>query len=153
MLLVYLYCLGAHRQRWMPFWPPYLVASERFVENKMICRIKLISLFIIDLCKTLPKSPWPTPVDGCFASDWGDSLNWRRRGGQTEHHGDDVCRGSCVVVWLIARTIPTVGNLGGGVFCSHLNPYSGKAVKLTSKCWKTFSIVIESWYFPFASFV
>jgi hypothetical protein len=29
-------------------------------------------------------------------SDWGDSLNQRRRGGQTEHNDDDVCGGSCV---------------------------------------------------------
>ena len=30
------------------------------------------------------------------ASDWDDSLNERHRGGQTEHHGDNVCGGSCV---------------------------------------------------------
>ena len=29
-------------------------------------------------------------------SDWGDLLNQRRRGGQTEHNGDEVCGGSCV---------------------------------------------------------
>ncbi len=33
-----------------------------------------------------------------------------------EHHGDDVCGGSCVVVWGITRDIPTVGNLQGGSF-------------------------------------
>ena len=48
MLVVYLYCLGAHCQRWMPLWPPFLAVDERF----------------IDLYKTLPKSPWPTPADG-----------------------------------------------------------------------------------------
>ena len=50
------------------------------------------------------------------ASDWGDLLNKRRRGGQTENHGDDVCGGSSVVVRLITRTIPTIGNLRGGSF-------------------------------------
>jgi hypothetical protein len=44
MLLVYSYCLGTRRQRWMPFWPPFLAAGERFVENKMSSIIKLISL-------------------------------------------------------------------------------------------------------------
>ena len=46
----------------------------------------------------------------------------RRRGGQTEHHGDDVCRGSCVVVRWITCTIPTVRNLWA-------QTHSGKAVQ------------------------
>ncbi len=28
-----------------------------------------------------------------------------------EHHGDDVCWGSCVDAWQNSHTIPTVGNL------------------------------------------
>ena len=49
-------------------------------------------------------------------SDWGDSLNQRHRGGQTEHHGDDVCGESCVDARWISGTIPTVEKLRGGSF-------------------------------------
>jgi len=44
MLLVYFNSSGARRQRWMPFWPPFLAADEQVVKNKISCRIKLISL-------------------------------------------------------------------------------------------------------------
>jgi hypothetical protein len=44
MFLVYLYCLGARRRQWMPFRPPFVMAGEQLVENKMSCRIKKISL-------------------------------------------------------------------------------------------------------------
>jgi hypothetical protein len=44
MLFIYSYCLGAHRQQWMPFRPPFLATGERLVENKMSCRITFISL-------------------------------------------------------------------------------------------------------------
>ena len=33
-----------------------------------------------------------------------------------EHHGDDVCGGSCVDVQWISHTIPTIGNLRGESF-------------------------------------
>ena len=33
--------------------------------------------------------------------------------GQMEHHGDDVCGGSCVDARWISQTIPTLGNLIG----------------------------------------
>jgi hypothetical protein len=49
-------------------------------------------------------------------SDWGDSLNRRLKGGQTEHHDDDVCGKSCVDARRISGTIPTNGNLRGGSF-------------------------------------
>jgi len=48
MLFIYLYCLGTRRQQWMQLRPPFLAAGERFVENKMSCRIKLISLLQAD---------------------------------------------------------------------------------------------------------
>ncbi len=50
------------------------------------------------------------------ASDWSDSLNQRCGGGQTEHHGNDVCVGSCVDARQNSRTIPTVENLWSGSF-------------------------------------
>ena len=69
-------------------------------------------------------------------SDWGDSLNQRRRGGggRTVHHGDDVCggEGSCVGARRNSCIIPIVENLRAGVFCSRLNPYMVKAVKKAS---------------------
>jgi hypothetical protein len=43
MLLVYSYCLGARRQRWMPFQPPFVMVGEQFVENTSSSTIKLIT--------------------------------------------------------------------------------------------------------------
>jgi hypothetical protein len=63
MLLTYSYCLGARRRRWMPFRHPFSTAGERIMENTSSCRIKLISLFLIDLYKTLPKRSRPTPLE------------------------------------------------------------------------------------------
>ena len=63
MLLAYLYCLGARRRQWMPFWPQFATAGERFVENTSSSTFKLITRYFIDLYKTPPMSPWPTPAD------------------------------------------------------------------------------------------
>ncbi len=41
-------------------------------------------------------------------SDWGYSLNQFHRGGQTAHHGDDVCGGGCIGARLNSCTIPTM---------------------------------------------
>jgi hypothetical protein len=46
ILLTYSSYTGARRQRWMPFWPPFLTAGERFDENTSSSRIKLIKHFI-----------------------------------------------------------------------------------------------------------
>jgi hypothetical protein len=82
MLLVYLYCLGARRQLWMPFRQPFLAAGEQFVENKMSCRIKLISLlfyrFIKKRLRALGQPLWMA----AHVSDWGNLLNRRRREGK-----------------------------------------------------------------------
>ena len=45
MLLVYSYYFGTRRRQWMLFRPPFMAMGERLVENKISCRIKLISLF------------------------------------------------------------------------------------------------------------
>jgi hypothetical protein len=66
----------------MPFRPPFVTAGKRLVENKMSCRIKLFFCYFINLYNTLPNLPRPTFLDGRHASDWGDSLNRRRRGGE-----------------------------------------------------------------------
>ena len=72
--------LGTHRQRWMPFRPPFLAAGERFVENKMSCSIKLISLlFYWFLYPRLRALGQPMRM-AAHTSDWGNSLNRRRRG-------------------------------------------------------------------------
>jgi hypothetical protein len=93
----------------MPFRPPFLVAGEQFVENKMTGILSIdVKPRLSALCQTLRMA--------AHASDWGDLLNKCCRGRQTEQHGDDVCGGSCVVVRLITRTIPTIGNLRGGSF-------------------------------------
>ena len=61
------------------------------------------------------------------ASDRGDSLNQRHRGGQTEHHGDDVCGGSCVDAWQNSRTIPTEKLQDGSFLIPPKPTDSGKA--------------------------
>jgi hypothetical protein len=55
--------LGARRQQWMPFRPPFLSAGERFVKSKMSFRIFFFSV-ILSIYKTPPKSLWPNPADG-----------------------------------------------------------------------------------------
>jgi len=42
-----------------------------------------------------------------------------------EHHGDDVCGGSCVDVRQISRTIPTIDYLQGRSFSFLPEPLSG----------------------------
>jgi hypothetical protein len=42
MLSTYSYYMGTRRRLWMPFWPPFLTACERFVENTSSSKIKLI---------------------------------------------------------------------------------------------------------------
>jgi hypothetical protein len=42
MLSAYSYNMGARRRLWMPFWPAFSTACERFDENTSSSRIKLI---------------------------------------------------------------------------------------------------------------
>ncbi len=64
------------------------------------------------------------PPTGAEQPRWGDSL-LTPLGGQMEHHGDDVCGGSCVDSQRISGTIPTVGNLRGGSFLFPSKPLQG----------------------------
>ena len=50
----------------------------------------------VDLYKTQRKSPWPTPSDGRPRIGLGRLIESMLWGGQTAHHGDDVCGRSCV---------------------------------------------------------
>jgi hypothetical protein len=75
------------------------------------------------------------------ASDLGDSLNRRHRGGQTEHHGDDVCGESCVDARRISGTIPTVEKLRGGSF---LFPPESLLVKLLIVAIDLFMQLVDS---------
>jgi hypothetical protein len=71
-----------------------------------------------------------------------------------EHNDNYICGGSCVDARGNSRTIPTVGNLYGMIFCYRQNPNRGKAVstvcseyiivktlqlfkifKVSSRCW------------------
>jgi hypothetical protein len=38
-----LYIMGARHRQWVPFWPPFLMAGEQFIENTSSTRIKLIT--------------------------------------------------------------------------------------------------------------
>ena len=61
------------------------------------------------------------------AIHWIDAI-----GGQADHHGDDVCGGSCVDARLISGTILTVGNLRVGSFLFPPEPIEVKLLKLLS---------------------
>ncbi len=60
--------------------------------------------------------PWPAPSDDHPCVGLGRFIGSMPFGGQTEHHGDDVCGGSCVDAWQNSHTIPTAENLRGGSF-------------------------------------
>ena len=46
MLSTYSYNMGARRRLWMPCWPPFSTACERFDEDTSSSRIKLIKQLI-----------------------------------------------------------------------------------------------------------
>ena len=57
--------------------------------NEFLC-------YFINLYKTPPNRPLPTPLDGRPCVWLGERyIELTPYGGQTEHHGDDVCGGSC----------------------------------------------------------
>ena len=62
MLLTNSYNMGAHRQQWMPFWPPFLTACEQFVKNTSSSRIKLSKWlfyhFILNQAKVFLPNPF-----------------------------------------------------------------------------------------------
>jgi hypothetical protein len=66
----------ARRRRWMPFRQPFLMAGERFIENTISCRIE--SIYI----KPRQRALGQTLRMAVHASDWGDSLKRRHRGGE-----------------------------------------------------------------------
>ena len=82
--------MGARCWRWMPFRQPFLTAGERIIENTSISVI--LSIYIKPRLSLLGQ---PLRM-AAHTSDWDDSLNRHHRGGQMEHHGDDVCEGSYV---------------------------------------------------------
>ncbi len=69
MLLVYSYCLGARRWRWMPFRPPILMAVERFIKNTSSHRIELIKQLFYRFIQNRAQALLPSPSQR-------DSLRW-----------------------------------------------------------------------------
>ncbi len=61
MLLVYLCCLGARRQWWMPFWPPFLTAGKRLIKNTSSHRIKLIKQLFYQFIQNQAQALLPSP--------------------------------------------------------------------------------------------
>jgi hypothetical protein len=123
MLLTYSYNMGARRRLWMPFWPPFSTACERFVETTSSSIIKLIKRifygFILNQAKVflLPKR--------LPASDRAYPKIPLRRRGKRHHHGGDV-RG-LVVFWSTVLSVLFLPqeSYGAGVFCPRPNPYRG----------------------------
>jgi len=109
-------CLWRPLLTMMPCWPPFLTAGEQFDENTSSCRIKLMSVILSNQTKPSVTALGHPLQMAAHASDWGDSLNERHRGGQMEHHGDDECGGSCVDARWNSCTILSVGNLRSGSF-------------------------------------
>jgi hypothetical protein len=70
MLSTYLYNMGARCWWWMPFWPPFLMACEQFIENTSSGRIRfskrLFNCFIQNQAKEfLPNTfqrGFPCPI-------------------------------------------------------------------------------------------
>ena len=53
--------MGARRQQWMPFWPPFLMAGEQFVENTSSCGIKLIAMLFYQIKQKRAQAPLANP--------------------------------------------------------------------------------------------
>ena len=100
----------------MTFWQPFLTAGEQIVENpSSYCRIKLISLLFY-----LSALGQPLRM-ATHATDWGDSLNRRQRGGK---------RNTMVMMFVGEVVLMLEGFLvlflyGAGFFRSRPNPYRG----------------------------
>ncbi len=56
-----MYYLGAHRQQWIPFWPPFLTTDKRFIKNTSSHRIKLIKEIIYWIIKNQAQALLPSP--------------------------------------------------------------------------------------------
>ena len=66
----------------MPFWPQFVTVGERFVENTSSCRIKLIMLLFYQNILNPEQAPLGQLLQmAAHASDWGNSLNPCRMGG------------------------------------------------------------------------
>jgi hypothetical protein len=66
MLSTYLYNMGARRRLWMPFWPPFSTACERFVKNTSSSRIILIKRLFYRSILNQAKAFLPNPFQrGC----------------------------------------------------------------------------------------
>jgi hypothetical protein len=64
MLSTHSYKMGARRQQWMLFRPPFLTTCERFVKNTRSSRIKLIKrLFYRFILSQALKHFFPTPFE------------------------------------------------------------------------------------------
>ena len=94
MLIVYLYLLGARRQRWMPFWPPLLTVGKQLVN----------------------KQSHPTPLlhRPCVGMDV--FIKFTPLVGEMAHHGGDVCGLCFVVLRLDFHIILMYKSYGAGVF-------------------------------------
>jgi hypothetical protein len=67
--------MGARRQQWMPFWPPFMTAGKRFVENTSSIELNKLHPQFIDSYKTLQQRPWPTPSEEVTCVGLGGSID------------------------------------------------------------------------------
>ncbi len=84
--------MGARRQQWMSFWPPFLTAGKRFVENTSSSRIKLTTLLFY--CFTL--NPAYAPLANPFGRGY-----LRRIGRIHWSHAIGGVNGSTIVVMFV----------------------------------------------------
>ena len=116
----------------MPFWPPFLTAGERFVENTSSSTIKLITRLFQRFILIQSKALSPGPFGRGYLCPIGSINRYHAVGGAngtTMVHCGDVC--GIVVVGLKGFSILFLPSESyrAGVFRSRPNPNKGIPVK------------------------
>ncbi len=88
--------MGARRWQWMPLWSPFATAGEQFIKNTSSCRFKLITRLIYRFVYIPTTAPSTNPCGWPPTRQIGVICLINTVGGETTHHGDDVCGGGCV---------------------------------------------------------
>ena len=69
--------------------------------TRVYVELHYLRCYVIGLNKTQRKHPWPTPLDGSPCVRLGWFIEPTPQGGQTAHHGGDVC---CWVLLIVDGT-------------------------------------------------
>jgi hypothetical protein len=83
--------MGTHRQQWMPFWPPLLMAGKGFIKNASSIELNLFTLNLL-ICIKVCNSSLVNPFGRGY-------LHWIRRIYQSHAIGGENC--SAMVVMFV----------------------------------------------------